>query len=417
MDSDPRPATVASDAVAGDHPAVSSSFRFHRPRGPMCGRGYCMQCKVATPDGRGLACETPAGAAAARRRDLLRPLGRVAEQFTPWFYERRMLRPRWLRRPALHAIRYLSAAGRLSPQLPPGGVRAFEELEVELVVVGGSSPDPAAFVVDPAAGDVVVGIYPQRTLALLRADRALLVHFQYLVVCTGSYDVLPPIPGNDLPGVIGLAGAERYGDAGALRRGLRVAVWAPAEDITRVRALVDRHGLDLVWAGDRAPTAIAGRRRVRAIALDGRRVPCDLFITAVRQPAIDVALQGGATAQLSDDGMLPVLVVTSTPDWMELTGEAARRSSGVPRVDAAARAMACLCEDVRVSDLRACVADGFAHPELVKRRTGAMTGPCQGKLCVATVLSTLQDMGVDASPTRSRPPARPTRLGDLAAHA
>jgi hypothetical protein len=168
---------------------------------------------------------------------------------------------------------------------------------------------------------------------------------------------------------------------------------------------------------DRAPTAIVGRRRVRGVIVDGRRVACDMFITAVRQPAIELALQGGATARLSDDGMLPVLVVTGTPEWMEVSGEAAARSSGVPYVAAAGEAMACLCEDVRVADLRACVADGFAHPELVKRRTGAMTGPCQGKLCAATVLTTLQELGVDAAPTRSRPPARPIRLGELAADA
>ena len=32
------------------------------------------------------------------------------------------------------------------------------------------------------------------------------------------------------------------------------------------------------------------------------------------------------------------------------------------------RAFACLCEDVRIGDLADCVAQGFAHPELVKRR-------------------------------------------------
>jgi hypothetical protein len=63
------------------------------------------------------------------------------------------------------------------------------------------------------------------------------------------------------------------------------------------------------------------------------------------------------------------------------------------------------------------VAQGFRHPELVKRRTGAMTGPCQGKLCSATVLAAMRDLGVDVPPTRSRPLSRPVTLGELAAHA
>jgi hypothetical protein len=70
-----------------------------------------------------------------------------------------------------------------------------------------------------------------------------------------------------------------------------------------------------------------------------------------------------------------------------------------------------------VGDLRACVADGFRHAELVKRRTGAMTGPCQGKLCASAVLSILREAGVEAVATTARPPARPVTLADLAAHA
>jgi len=46
-----------------------------------------------------------------------------------------------------------------------------------------------------------------------------------------------------------------------------------------------------------------------------------------------------------------------------------------------------------------------------------MTGPCQGKLCSATVLAAMRDLGVDVPPTRSRPLSRPVTLGELAAYA
>src|SRR4051794_38059770 len=97
---------------------MSSSFRFHRPRGAICGRGYCFQC-----DG-------DCAAAAGRRRDPLRPLGRLAERRPPWFYERF---PRG--RLALGALRRLSAARPLAEPAAPVVPRRFEESEAETVVV------------------------------------------------------------------------------------------------------------------------------------------------------------------------------------------------------------------------------------------------------------------------------------------
>jgi hypothetical protein len=411
----PADPTIASQAILSGDPAVGSSFRFHRPRGPLCGGGYCSQCEIETPEGRKLACQTPATESRRRHRDALRPLGRVAELFPPWFYERRFLRPRPLRRISLHLLRYLGAAGSLSGHEARTGIREFAELEAEVVVVGAGAAEPGAFVIDPAAGDVPLGIYPDRTIALLRGERMLAVRFERLVLHTGSYERLPPVPGNDLPGVIGLSAAETYAAAGALRPRLRVAAWAPPDQADRVRALVHRHGLELAWMGDRAPRAIQGRRRVRAVLTD-RRVACELFVVAVRQPAIELALQAGATATLTT-GELPILTVDDAPEWLTLTGEAALTSSGVPAVAASDAAIACACEDVRVSDLKACVGEGFTHPELVKRRTGAMTGPCQGKLCSAAVLSTLRELGVEATPTRARPLVNPVSLGELAADA
>ena len=316
----------------------------------------------------------------------------------------------------LHALRYLSSAGPLASVARPSAVRTYHELSADVVVVGPARAEPAAYVVDPAGGDVVLGVYPDRTLGVLRAGRMVSLRFQRLVLETGTYERLPPIPGNDLPGVVGLEATEIYGRAGALRRGLRIALWGPPDQQARGRALATRHGLEVVWSGDAAPRRIVGRSKVRAIELERGRVACDLFVVGVRQPAIDLALQAGATAILTT-GELPILAIDSTPEWLEIRGTAALRSSGVPDVRPAPETIACACEDVRVKDLQACVAQGLDQPELVKRRTGAMTGPCQGKLCAATVLATLRDCGADPAPTRSRPLARPVTLGELAADA
>lgn len=408
-----RKRTLAAAALAAGRPTVAHSFRFHRPRGPVCGRGYCFSCEVETTTGRGLACLLGEDAAAPPQRDLLRPLGRLAERWPPWFYERRFVRTELVRRGGLAVLRRVSGAGSLHAGAARVEPRAFESLEAATVVVGrGDGGD--AFVVDAAHGDVPLGVYEGRILGVLRAGRLLEVRFDRLVLDLPGYDRLPPVPGNDLPGVIGLPALERY--APALEPGTRVAVWGPPEAIARAERLAAEHRLEILWASRSVPERIAGRNRVERVEAADGGAACDLFVTGVEQPAVELALQAGAAAALTGGGELPILVAAAAPPWLELRGAVARTSSGVPDARPHDEAFACLCEDVRVRDLRACVAQGFGHPELVKRRTGAMTGPCQGKLCSSAVLAVLREEGVDATPTTARPLAQPVPLRDLAAH-
>lgn len=326
-----------------------------------------------------------------------------------------MLRPAPLRGLSLHVLRYMSAASALPGEAARHAL-PYSEIDVELAVVGSAECPPGAYRVDLAEGSLAVGLYPDRTLGVVSERGLTAVHFEQIIISTGSYERLPPIAGNDLPGVLGLGALEAYGAAGALRAGTPLAVWAAPDQRARALACAQRYGLTIVWMDERAPEAITGRGRVRGVVTTVGQLSCELFVVAVRQPAIELALQGGATAELSNDG-LPILALTSTPPWMRVEGSAAARTSGVPDVPAAASAFACLCEDVRVADLRDCVAQGFADPELIKRRTGAMTGPCQGKLCAAPVLTALRELGCDSSPIRARPLARPVSLAELAAGA
>ena len=95
------------------------------------------------------------------------------------------------------------------------------------------------------------------------------------------------------------------------------------------------------------------------------------------------------------------------------------RVSHTPAASIARGAVVCFCEDVRAWEIRAEQAAGYDDPELIKRRTGALTGPCQGKHCLqafACLAGTGRDEGTGADvelPT-ARPPLRPIRLRDLA---
>ncbi len=103
---------------------------------------------------------------------------------------------------------------------------------------------------------------------------------------------------------------------------------------------------------------------------------------------------------------------------------AAAATAGFGAADVAATAVAatapaalvCFCEDVRAWEIRAEQAAGYDDPELIKRRTGALTGPCQGKYCLQSFACLVHDPSdrIVAVPT-ARPPLRPIRLGDLVA--
>ena len=83
------------------------------------------------------------------------------------------------------------------------------------------------------------------------------------------------------------------------------------------------------------------------------------------------------------------------------------------------KTVVCLCQDVTAEDLERLARQGFDSSETLKRITGALTGPCQGKYCAPAVLRTLRELAVpaeDQGRTRRpavRPPLAPVLLGYL----
>jgi len=76
----------------------------------------------------------------------------------------------------------------------------------------------------------------------------------------------------------------------------------------------------------------------------------------------------------------------------------------------------CRCEDVTAGDLRAtAAATGSRGLRSLKLSTRAGLGPCQGRVCGATVEELLRGHGLlDPGRTGNRPLAALVRLGELA---
>ncbi len=175
------------------------------------------------------------------------------------------------------------------------------------------------------AGDPVVRI--DRRRRTVHAASGLAVRYDRLLVATGSKPFIVPVPGHDLPGVVGfrdlhdvdamLAAARSGGKAvvvgggllgleaanGLLRRGMDVTVVhvtgslmnqqldPPAADL--LRASLERRGLRILLS--RQTSAIAGAGRVQSVRFAcGEEIPADLVVMAAGvRPNVELARDAG----------------------------------------------------------------------------------------------------------------------------
>lgn len=453
----PEAEPLAVALLAADRLILSRSFRFHRPRGLMCDTGQCGWCECEI-DGRPSvrSCRAPVrdGLVAQSEhawptadRDLLGWLDAGSRLIPPTFYHHRFLRPRLLRKRYLDVIRGFGGRGRLPVGRPsPARTRVARELEVDVLVVGGGASGVAAAEQAAGSGALValvegfasrarprhpgirlldgataVGWYGGVVTAI---DESTLwsIRAPSVIAATGTYERVPTVHGADRPGVMGARLVRRLITEHRVLPGERPLLVGDVSDLGDVREA-------FIVAGARpigpVPTAslrrVLGRRRVTGAILDEggrRRESADLMVFGDRSPNLDLVHAAGAAVERRDGTLVPVLDDTgrTTVPGLSVVGSAtcvaARRGSWTaPR-----RAIACFCEDVHVDEIAAQVEAGYGDPELVKRRTGALTGPCQGKYCAQAFACALAAAGAPALqlPT-ARPPLRPIRLGDLVA--
>jgi sarcosine oxidase, subunit alpha len=342
------PGTALLEALGGPPvPPLARSVRYHRPRAPFCGVGYCTGCLVRV-DGRTnvRACRYPiAGGERVEtenswpnpRFDLLGALDLLFPAGVDTLHGFR--RPVWAAGLYQRVVRRLSGYGRL-PDRPPAGPRPPPRLlHAPAIVVGGGSAGSTAAAdcvrrglrpvvldrgfsarriegAETLAATTAVFLPPPRDgssprftlLASDEAGRAYLARTDEVVVATGSYDAGLLFEGNDRPGVMTGELANRLTSA-RRRPPFRQAIVVGGG--ARATALLERFGeaVDAIVApGEIRPDLVRkaseldvplyprtllvrarGRRAVRSVDLRTRgagprfRLSCDAVVLAHRR--------------------------------------------------------------------------------------------------------------------------------------
>jgi len=321
--------TIASALLAGGQRVLSRSFKYHRPRGELCGCGQCANSLVTVDGAPGLrACGEPlrAGMAVEHQNawpslgfDVMRATDKLGGPFTPvGFYYKTFIRPRRLWPVYEKVLRSAAGLGRLRRRQAEREWRTeYRRRHCDVLVIGGGVAGLAAALratelgadvvlcdedVEPggallheggheharelarrcaAAGvevlsrapalghfDGLVPVWQGDTLHQIRAARR--------IAATGALEQPLIFPDNDLPGVMLASGARRLAALYGVRPGATVAV-----------ATVDDAGLDTALALDRLGVTVAAVADLRPAA-DGE------LVAAVEAAGIE--LVRGATA-------------------------------------------------------------------------------------------------------------------------
>ncbi len=290
------------------------------------------------------------------------------------------------------------------PSLPvisgPGPEHGVLRAEVDVAVVGGGTSGREAaraaeaagrrvLVLDAELGDEVVGIYPGPTLVVRTPTLMLHVGAHETIVATGTSEIQPAVPGNDLDGLLTARAAERLHAAG-IPLPDAVAVGSPPAGVP-CTAVAGR--LVRIEGDDRG--------RVRAVVTADDWIgaetttPCRTLILGLGLAPRDVL------ARMA--GEVPVRVVGSA-------------ATEAPLPPPPRQGVVCRCMNVTVDDLQGAWDRGFQELELLKRSSQACLGTCQGAACLPHVRSWIAERtGAVPAPFTARPATRQITMAEAAA--
>ncbi len=295
-------------------PLLQRSIRYHRPRAPFCGAGFCTNCLVRVngePNVR--ACRyVPRGGDRIRTENAWPSPAYDIQGLLDGLFPRGIDTLRGFRRPAWagplyqRVVRRLAGYGRIADEVATPPPIPSEPLETEVLVIGAGPAGRTAAervaregrsvtllergpVLAPPAGLTVFdhatavflppprtdGVVPFQLVVVRDPDRGLLFRSRHVVVAAGAYDASLLFAGNDRPGVLTGEGALALAgdtDEPPFRHALLVGGGSRAAE------LLDRFGthVDAVMA----PGAIAPEVTRRAAELAVALYPRTLLLAA-----------------------------------------------------------------------------------------------------------------------------------------
>lgn len=341
----------------------------------------------------------------------------------------------------------------------PVALQAARDVGVDAMGID-IGPSPSEGAIDGCHYDTRAwGVFSDGTIACSASGWSRRIQAKAIIIASGSIDLPLPVPGWELPGVIGAYRAARTlqdGAAVAVLRGPHAGLGGRSPNLDRFDTVIE---CDLT---DDTPVSIAGSDAVESITigsstthvqhvlLDNGLQPENVLARMTGLPTVfsvhaggDAITPGsvfattgallsviGDAAGISGDdevtleaarnagrllaesvsgGRIPVSIPEQRPAWQE---------GGVPKLPSQTTDDTLLCPDegITVAMVREAIARGATTVNDVKRRTRAAMAVCQGRDCLWTIRALLAEAGrAHTTPMTARPPATGITVGELAA--
>ncbi|MXZ69354.1 MAG: FAD-dependent oxidoreductase [Acidimicrobiia bacterium] len=527
--------TIASALTAAGVRVVSRSMKYRRPRGYMSNDYWDPNGLVQVGDDpnvrsahrlieAGMVVETQ-NVWPSLARDLRAVTGLASRFLTAGFYYKTFMRPAWLWPTYEKVLATFSPGGRIDSDTPLG-YHDKRYTHPDVVVAGGGPAGMAAAVAAAGAGarvllvehghrlgghllwgndddralaaelaamveaagvevltdSTVTGRYEDNWTAIVQrnhpvaVERLIKARAKVLVAAPGLIERPYVFDGNDKPGVMLSGAVRRFVNMYAVRPGSTAVVFTANRDGDAAAADLEWAGADVTVVdarqGEGIVRALGGSKGVKGVALtDGRRLDCDLLVTAVgwTAPTSLLNMSGDrpvyddtaarffpsvpignvlATGGLAGDGSMDELighgratgrlaaasarvvghrlqaataralpVDGDEPEWPVDIRPPLSRDSHPALYRSTTHGVVDFSEDVSSKDMMGAAAEGYDSVELLKRYTTATMGPSQGKLETVNTVAVLAEARgqtiAEVGTTVWRPPYAPITMGAL----